>query len=532
MDLLLHNLTSKAAEKITPARVEKIKDWIRTLSWHLSVPLAFAVIVLFFFPSRGRFEFSTDEGINLMKAMLVNQGYPLYGEIWSDQPPLFTYLLSAVFYFFGFKVGAGRLLVLFLSCVLLWAAFRYMILTWGKRQALAGALLLFLMPKYMTLSVSVMVGLPSLAFAMVSLLCIALWHTRRNYVFLVLSAILLGLSVLTKLITGFLAPIFILGLIISEYNRLRKSGSQRDLLLPGILWGLVFAIFTLGLGSLLIGIDNLPQIFNTHLAATQVKDLRQQLDYTINFHLQPAWPVLFLAVVGSIISLRSRLWFALYPLAWAVTAYLLLFMHRPVWFHHQLLVTIPAAMLGGVALFEGARWTVQITRPHIDKSASSLIRVAALLGLLAFLFSIRVPEPVSLLSPSPSLSVSGFELGPLTERFFTRMNKYAPETNWVVTDLPMYAFRARLPVPPNLVVFSVKRFETGNLTEQEIVDTIREYHPEQILLGRYDYPIVDKFLKGRYYLIHSKDLMKLYIRNDLAGVESVDPDFNRKGPDE
>jgi hypothetical protein len=531
MDLTLHNLTSKAAGVMTPARVGTFKDWISRLFWHLAVPLVFALIVIFFFPSRGRFEFSTDEGINLMKSMLVNQGYPLYGEIWSDQPPLFTYLLSAAFSLFGMKVGVGRMLVLFLSCILLWAAFQYMTLVWGRKQAIAGAFLLFLIPQYMSLSVSVMVGLPSLAFAMVSLLCIVLWHERRKPIYLLLSGVLLALSVLTKLITGFLAPIFIVGLLVSEYNRQRQTGLRHTVLYPAILWGSVFGILTLLLLVLFVGIDYLPQIIGTHLAATQVKDLRE-LYFTINVHLRSALPVLFLALVGAVISLRSRHWLAMYPIAWAVTAYVLLYMHRPVWIHHQLLVTIPAAMLGGVALYDGASWAAQIIRPHIDKSTSSLIRLAALLGLLILLFSFRVHEPFSLLSPRPSLTVSGFELGPLVERFFVRMNKYAPETNWVVTDLPMYAFRARLPVPPNLAVFSVKRFETGNLSEAEIVETIREYHPEQVLLGRYTYPTVEEFLKGRYYLIHSKGFMKLYIRNDLAGVDSVDPGFNRKGPDE
>jgi 4-amino-4-deoxy-L-arabinose transferase-like glycosyltransferase len=525
MALLQNNFAARVAAKINPQLRGKIKLLSNRLLWHLAAPLAFALIVIFFFPSRGRFEFSTDEGINLMKSMLVQQGHPLYGEIWSDQPPLFTYLLSGVFYVFGLKVGAGRFLVLFLSCVLLWAAFQFMILAWGKKPAIAGALLIMQLPKYLTLSVSVMVGLPALAFAMLSLLALALWHRRRNSLFLVLSALALGLSVLTKLFTGFLAPIFILGIAVDGYARLQKGGSWRGLLAPVALWGTVFAAFTLVSGVLLVGPGNVPQILDTHLAGAQATVLSEQIYFTINYHLQEGWPVLLLALVGTLFSLRNRSWLSLYPLGWSAAAYLLLSFHRPVWFHHQLLVTIPAAMLGGVALYEAARWVVQIVRPYLDTSASGLLRAAALAGLLALVFTFRVTESISLLRPFPSLSISGLELGPLTERFLVRMIKYAPETHWVVTDLPMYAFRARLPVPPNLVVFSVKRFETGNLTEEEVIDTIREYHPEQILLGRYDYPRVAAFLAGRYYLIHSKELMKLYIRNDLAGVKSIDPDL-------
>jgi hypothetical protein len=121
------------------------------------------------------------------------------------------------------------------------------------------------------------------------------------------------------------------------------------------------------------------------------------------------------------------------------------------------------------------------------------------------------------MSPQPSLTNSEFELGPLTEKFFVKMLKFAPQTNWVVTDLPMYAFRARLPVPPDLAVFSSKRITTGNLTEGQIMQTILKYQPEQILLGRFTYPNIDKYLRENYRLVHSKDEMKLYIRRDLGG---------------
>jgi hypothetical protein len=97
------------------------------------------------------------------------------------------------------------------------------------------------------------------------------------------------------------------------------------------------------------------------------------------------------------------------------------------------------------------------------------------------------------------------------------MLKFAPQTNWVVTDLPMYAFRARLPVPPDLAVFSSKRITTGNLTEGQIMQTILKYQPEQILFGRFTYPNIEIYLRENYRLVHSKDEMKLYVRRDLGG---------------
>jgi len=117
-------------------------------------------------------------------------------------------LLTGVFKLLGEKVNAARVLVLLLSAGMLWAGSLLLWKTWGPVHALAGALLLCLLPWYLMLSVAVMVGLPSLAFAMFSLLALVYWHLRRQTLFLILSGLILALSVHTKVFTGFLAPVF------------------------------------------------------------------------------------------------------------------------------------------------------------------------------------------------------------------------------------------------------------------------------------------------------------------------------------
>jgi len=483
--------------------------------WQLAVPLAFLLIVVFFFPSRTRFEFSTDEGMELMKAMLVEREYSLYSEIWSDQPPLFTVLLAGVIHFFGYKVGAARFLVVLLSCLLLWAAFHYMRSVWGSKTALAGALLIFLLPKYLILSAAVMAGLPGLSFAICSLLALTLWHLRRKPIWLALSAIALSLSVLIKLITGFLAVIFVLGVMVGEFVRYKGDLNWRKLLSPPALWIAVFAGFTLIGGLLLVGPANLPQLLETHLFAENVEGFRNNVALTINWHLKNVIPLLILALVGTLFSLQAKRWLVLYPLAWMVAAYGLLYFHSPVWDHHQLLVTIPAAILAASAVVEAAGLLLQIIRSNLHPNTNGLLRIAALISLAAIFFTFRFQEPLSLLTPLPAISASDLELGPDKEAFLRKMIKFAPQTEWVVTDLPMYAFRAGLPVPPELAVFSLKRVETGNLDEVEVLAIVIQYLPEQVLIGRFEFPALEKYLAENYRLIEIKDKVKLYVRNDL-----------------
>ncbi|MFN2234549.1 MAG: glycosyltransferase family 39 protein, partial [Anaerolineales bacterium] len=170
---------------------QKFPSLLKEIAWHLAIPLVLLFIVFFFFPSRERFEFSTDEGLELMKSFLVTKDYSLYDQIWNDQPPGLTYLLVASMKFFGFGVMTARYTVLVISCILLWAVVQILRTIWGGAHAIAGALLLLILPQYLVLSVSVMRGLPAIAFAMVSLYMLVKWHYSHKYAWLLLSSITL-----------------------------------------------------------------------------------------------------------------------------------------------------------------------------------------------------------------------------------------------------------------------------------------------------------------------------------------------------
>jgi len=95
------------------------------------------------------------------------------------------------------------------------------------------------------------------------------------------------------------------------------------------------------------------------------------------------------------------------------------------------------------------------------------------------------------------------------------MGEYADQTNWIMTDAPMYAFRVQRPVPPSLATFSSKRLATGSLTEADILKAMREYRPEQVLIARFEIPTLEKYLQENYRLIVSVEYFRLFIRNDI-----------------
>src|SRR6266540_6311231 len=362
------------------------KAWWNTLG-DLLLPIVIALIFLAFtfsyYPFREKLQYDSDEGLNLMRSMLVALGHPLYSEVSSDQPPLFNQILALVFRAVGFEVNAARLLVLLFSALLVWACAQFLQITWGKLAAILFLPLIIMTPRYLDLSVSVMIGVPSIALAVVSMLFVTQWHQKKYTWWLVLSGFMLALSVLIKLFTGFFVPIFLIGITISEYLNRRGERFSWKIFRPALIWSISFSSLAILLGLILVGPQNVWLIIFPHLTAPATEEL-QGAGYTINAHLRAAVPLLILGIFGALISIYRRNWLTLYPLAWSALAYTLFSFYSPVFYHHQLLITIPIAMLAAAAVGDGIRSLVRL------RGLSDVIRLQTLLGTIALVSFVLV----------------------------------------------------------------------------------------------------------------------------------------------
>ncbi len=477
-----------------------LKQW----ALPLLIPALFFVLARWVF-STPIFEFDTDEGFNLMKALLLDQGYDLYAQIWSDQPPLFTHVLAFIMDIFGYHVEPGRVLVLLSACLLLWGAFLYLRIASGTAQAFLGALAILWIPNFLKLSYSVMIGLPAIALAMISLASLAAWHRKRSTLLLGFSALFLGLSVLTKGFTLLLLPIFLSGILLSSYTG-GKEASYGRRCLPVAVFSAVFTMTLVGLIWLLIGLDHIQALLQTHLLARHAEPYR-------NFNLLRAlgnheWQLFSAALAGSLIALRQRRWLLLYPVSWMTVAAVMLSQHTPVWRHQLLLVTVPAAML--VPMVAEAGWNM--LQPKIHKGFLSWRGVIAALLILFFLYDIggAVLETRSRYRGTDQKALWNWQLT-------AAMAVYAPHTRWVVTDRPMFAFRSGLPVPPELAVLSDKRLKTTSI-EKELPQILRQVQPEQVALARFQWPRMLPYLQQHYRLVYSCPGGSLFVRSDLRRI--------------
>jgi len=323
--------------------------------------------------------------------------------------------------------------------------------------------------------------------------------------------------VLIKLFTGFVAPIFLIGIIASMYFESRGEGLSWKMLRPAWIWGLSFASLVLVLGFALVGTQNIDAITSPHIAAPVTEELAGS-GYTMNSHLRTAGPLLVLGICGAVVSLYRRNWLALYPIGWAALAYVLFSFYSPVFYHHQLLITIPAAMLAAAAVGEGIALLTHL------RSSSDRIRVQTLLGAGAVIGFILVslhyrPALDRDLMNSPRLTDFALRATSGKLKVLRVMSEYVDQTDWIMTDMPMYAFRVGRPVPPNVATFSSKRLATGSLTEEDILTAMRDYHPEQVLMARFEIPTLEAYLQENYTLILSVEFFRLFLRNDIQPIK-------------
>lgn len=464
----------------------------------------------FFYPFKSKFQYDPDEGLNLIRGMLVYLRYPLYTSVSSDQPPLFTHMLVWLFNFTGFETIPARVLVLCFAALLIWSCTKMVQLSWGNLAALLFLPIIMMADYFVRLSVSIMIGLPAIAMACLSVLLIMFWHNDKKTYWLVLSGFSLALSIMIKLFTGFLIPIVLSGIFLTSLRKYREKGFNWTIFRSVCIWGVSFGTLTLFLLTILVGPHNFLQLIRPHLSANSIKDF-QDYGLSINYQLTPLILYLSMGLPGIYFLFKKRLSLFVYIPVWIGTAYLLLNIQKPVFFHHHLLIVIPAAMLSAGGISEG------IHTLRKNSSWHQFIQIPSLISLLSIVLFIITSSYYFPKSDASFNGIGGFfdKNQTKNEQIIQGMEKYKDKTNWIVTDLPIYAFNIERPVPPILATFSFKRMITGNLTQTTILDSMKKYDPEQVLIGRFKLPLVEKFLLNRYTLITTENGLRLFIRNNL-----------------
>lgn len=466
----------------------------------LVVAPGFGLVLLLLVPWRTAYQFGMDEGFELMKALLVSQGHPLYGPFWNDQPPLHTEGLALLFRLVGPSAGLGRLLTLGLAVGLVAAL--YGLVRRGSHR-LAGVLAVVLLASasdFLKLSVSVMLELPAFALGLMAVWAWTRWADAGGRGWLVASGVLMGSALQVKFTAGLLLPAWAVAWWIqSRSNRFDRSDQTPKAAGPQPAWrgvwlwlGCVAGAFGLGV-VLWYGPGAWGMMAASHFsAATRASATTDGPSFRLAAMQEDAGLV-FSALLGLVLQLflrRRELWF---PVVWLGTAFLVHWQHRPYWSYYHLHFAIPLAWLGGAGLIEGFRL---IWRWLPKNSRAGWAR-----PLLAWVgWSLAFAAGMSLALEKAVWELGQLRRAELAEHWPTVqiLRTHGAGARWVFTPYMQAAFWAGLPIPPELAVIPRKRLWSGQLTPEQVRAALERHRPELILLPmRREYGLED-YLASRY----------------------------------
>ncbi|MBW7883945.1 MAG: glycosyltransferase family 39 protein [Caldilineaceae bacterium] len=503
------------------------KGWDLVVRSGVILPLLYLLFLFWRAPYLDPHDWDYDEGINLMKTMLVSQGYPLYTEVWSDQPPLMTMTLAGLFTFTGPDVAAARIVIMVLSALLLWSVYLLARASGSTLAAILAVLVLVFSEFYIRLSGAVMIGLPALSLATLSMAVLV--TGRLQWWRIGVAGILMALALQTKLMVGIVGPAAMVAILWDSrppQERLRVT--QRIARSAGFagVTGAVFLLLALFFGALRF--DLLLATHFSELTRNQEKFVAEAATFLPHF-VEQQLAFLVVAAGGLVYALWKRQRTAVVPLFWLATTLAVFSDYRPLWYHHVILLNVPLAWLTvfGFDAFFAAVWTSLRWRPWPAALAGGA-GLAGLAGVVLWIF-FTYPQP-------------------LPERQFVQMNLYRPlyvppvadqlaadaaeNPGWIFTDHPFYAFQAGVPVPPPVAVISRKTLETDIIRQEQILEMLKTYEPAYVLLERFTYnysPYVIDEIRAHYEMVLEAEPARYYRRIAEPAEQSATADLALRG---
>lgn len=135
------------------------------------------------------------------------------------------------------------------------------------------------------------------------------------------------------------------------------------------------------------------------------------------------------------------------------------------------------AWLAGIGIKETFGYLCRCDLKEFKKPPFKLAWVLVVWSAIVSMIMVRGPEKFRRGLESISAAENAAE-NPIV----LQMTQYRDGTRRVFIDRVIYAFHAKIPVPPELAVIPSKRIWSGQITPTEIIEKLEQYKPEQIVL--------------------------------------------------
>ena len=467
------------------------------------------MVVFSFLPLSTALVFGGDEGFEVIKPFLCLKGFSLYKDIWNDQPPVLTVLLTCVFKVWGPTIVTARMVAAAFGVTLLVAFFELVRQRSGLWPAVLAALLLLASPVVLSLIVSVMLETPAFATALLSALLLFQWCRCQRWGWLVASGAVMGIALQTKLTAVLLAPAMLAEIVFTRWGSQaprRFRSTAQDI----ARWGASVILIFLAIGSLWAR-GSLQTSFRSHFVGQPVAGYGRAEDRVLpaSFLLRHADGVVA-GAIGLVLLVRRRRWReCVFPLILLLTALAIHVVHRPWWDYYYLHFAIPLAWLAAVALKEMIAAASASLAPPLRLDRTRTWAGLALLALAAMLLARperRLEANMKELRQRPTVASS---------RIVATMKHYADRTHWAYAEEVIYPFHAKVVVPPELAVIMLKRFWSGQITEEGIVAACRRYHTEQLVFSGTPQAEWNELLASQYLVACTENGSTVYVAKGI-----------------
>jgi hypothetical protein len=332
----------------------------RVLAWRSAlVGLVVALGIFLWHEVNGTFDcFSNmgDEGMEVDKAVLVAAGHRLYTEVWNDQPPLYTHLLSIPCRRQGVTMSSLRRATFVFVAILL-VAFAgvggSLRLSLGELVCAGG--FLAASPVFLPSSASTTLELPALSLGLLGAWMLLVALGRDSTAWAVAGGVVLGLGVMVKLTAFSVLPLvagaFWVGGAVVPKRRLLLAGGAlvACLLTAAAVW------------RACAGEASWRHLVNTHFAEYPALDSEDAASYRFRWDWFAAEPWLVgAALVGvAVLAGGGRRPAAVVLASWTLAVLLVFSTHFPWWPYYSDHLSLPLALLAGTGLWGGVRWVSQ-----------------------------------------------------------------------------------------------------------------------------------------------------------------------------
>jgi len=449
----------------------------------------------------GGFQWGVDEGMYLMRVFLMQKGYHLYSDIWTDQLPGLIALIQLAFAIFGNSIAVGRAVIVLLATLGLLGTALLAYKLGGAAGSLVSVVMLALAPNFFWLCRAIISpDLPSISLATLSLALAWHWRRTRHRRWLLMAGSVFALGFLVKATAIFvLIPTGLTVLVpCQEKGRVTWAERARDL-------GLFASVVALSI-LLVMSFYDWRALYD-QVAITQLRS-GQVYDPKIIPHARKIWQYLMadnygllaLGLYGIIPGLRKRREETLIVLAWLSVTLVTLLIRSPMWPEHHLVVLLfPLAILAGITVQQIWEYLCRLFASTRSLVIDHWSFVVGLLTIGVYLASL----PRILRADKDLLAAPTYRSQELAVRYLEEAT--APD-DFIITDYPIIPFRADRRVPPSLCTVSAKRIETGLLTDEELISAAEEYKPTAIVSWIDRLPRLPAFMawmRERYYLAWS-----------------------------